>query len=284
MQEIDESNSLIKNENSIMGNQTNRDTTSVMPDYNNAILDTDPNVRHTFIQSNEQPFDVPVVKKIPKDIIHDFVFNLTLLFTLTTLQLIIPQIVIISSKKKIDYNSFFMNSYWLLLALIIIFLTIILVVFFLKKIFLHNKIGISIPLFIIYIMTITLIFTFVSFYSVELTLGVSIIQLVSFSSLLLLEFITIMRDKHHIKLVIIYSISIIGFTIYCIVVKKQIVGCFIYIVFLMLFCTYAIFEFKHMLIEFVEIFKVSFEREMSIMVYAIAMMNSNIDILMCCFK
>lgn len=284
MQEIDESNSLIKNDNSLMGNQTNRDNTSAMPDYNTAIVDTEPNVRHTFIQNNEQPLDVPVVKKIPKDIIHDFVFNLNLLFTLTTLQLIIPQIVIISSKQKIDYNSFFMNSYWVLLALIIIFLAIILVVFFLKKIFLHKKIGISISLFIIYIMTITLISTFVSFYSVELTLGVSIIQLVSFSSLLLLEFITIMRDKHHIKLSIMYSISIIGFTVYCIVVKKQIVGCFIYIVFLMLFCTYAIFEFKHMLIEFVEIFKVSFEREMSIMVYAIAMMNSNVDILMCCFK
>ncbi len=204
--------------------------------------------------------------------------------TLSTVQAIIPQIVIIISKNKIDYYSFFSSSYWVLIVLVAVLVGIALTVFFLKKNFLGHQIALSIPLFIVYIMVVTLISTFASFYSVELALGVSLCQLIAFASMLLLDLIKQMRDKYHIKLMIEYVIILIGFIVYCCVVKKQIVGCFIYLTFLMLFCTYMIFEFRHMLFEFVNTFKLSCEKEISIMVYAVAMMNSNVDILMCCFK
>ena len=287
MIENDESNSLIRNENPSFVNQpiTNNNSLLIPGDNQNGPIDTDTNFRATFIQNvNDIQNDINIKTEIPQETIHTFTLYLTALFTLSTVQAIIPQIVIIISKNKIDYYSFFSSSYWVLIVLVAVLVGIALTVFFLKKNFLGHQIALSIPLFIVYIMVVTLISTFASFYSVELALGVSICQLIAFASMLLLDLIKQMRDKYHIKLMIEYVIILIGFIVYCCVVKKQIVGCFIYLTFLMLFCTYMIFEFRHMLFEFVNTFKLSCEKEISIMVYAVAMMNSNVDILMCCFK
>ena len=221
--------------------------------------------------------------KIPEEKINNFKFTLTLFYFITTVQILIPQIVIISSKKSVDYYDLFHRFWWILIILLSIFLTIIITVYVLKKKFFRN-LGGSIPLFIIYIFVILLIYTFISFYSIKMCFGICLIQFVVFGAILILEKIKILNDKPYFKLLIIYSLIIVGFVLFCIFGKTKIVNCFIYLIFLMMFCLYVIFEFKNMFISFVKDYNINFDKDLSLMLYAIGMMNSNVDILTCPFR
>ena len=221
--------------------------------------------------------------KIPEEKINNFKFTLTLFYFITTFQILIPQIVIISSKKSVDYYDLFHRFWWILIILLSIFLTIIITVYVLKKKFFRN-LGGSIPLFIIYIFVILLIYTFISFYSIKMCFGICLIQFVVFGAILILEKIKILNDKPYFKLLIIYSLIIVGFILFCIFGKTKIVNCFIYLIFLMMFCLYVIFEFKNMFISFVKDYNINFDKDLSLMLYAIGMMNSNVDILTCPFR
>ena len=203
---------------------------------------------------------------------------LTIFYIVTTFQSILPQIVIISSGGHIDYNDLFYRLWWLFLIFCSIFLTIVLSVYFLKK-----KIF-TIPIFVAYLFLLVLIYTFVSFYSVALTLSCCIIQFVIFSLILLFNQIQSLKSKPHVQLLIIYTLIGVGFIIYCFIAKENIVGCFIYLILLMVVCMYMIFEFKRMFIDFVNDYKVDYEKDVSLMLCAVAMMNSNIDIFTCVFR
>jgi len=221
--------------------------------------------------------------KIPEEKINNFKFILILFYFITTVQILIPQIVIISSKKSVDYYDLFSRFWWMLIIFITIFLSIIITVYMLKKKFFRN-LGGSIPLFITYIFVIILIYTFVSFYSINMCFGICLIQFVVFGTILILEKINILNDKPYIKLLISYSVIIIGFILFCIFAKTKIVNCFIYLIFLMMICLYILFEFKNMLISFVKDYNINYDKDLSLMLYAIGMMNSNVDILTCPFR
>ena len=221
--------------------------------------------------------------KIPEEKINNFKFILILFYFITTVQILIPQIVIISSKKSVDYYDLFSRFWWMLIIFITIFLSIIITVYMLKKKFFSN-LGGSIPLFITYIFVIILIYTFVSFYSINMCFGICLIQFVVFGTILILEKINILNDKPYIKLLISYSVIIIGFILFCIFAKTKIVNCFIYLIFLMMICLYILFEFKNMLISFVKDYNINYDKDLSLMLYAIGMMNSNVDILTCPFR
>ncbi len=222
-------------------------------------------------------------KKIPIEKLNYFSNILTIFYIVTTFQSILPEIVIISSSSHINYNDLFNRLWWLLLIFSAIFISIIISVYFLKKTIFRN-LGSTIPIFVSYLFLLILIITFVSFYSVVLTLSCCIIQFVVFSLILLFNHIQRLKTKPHVQLLIIYILIGIGFIIYCFIVKENIVGCFIYLILLMVECMYMIFEFKRMLIDFVNDYKVDYEKDVSLMLCAVAMMNSNIDIFTCVFR
>lgn len=223
-------------------------------------------------------------KIVPAETIHQFILSLTILFIIVTTQVIIPQIVIIFTKNKINYISFFNKSYWVIIILLVIIITISLIVYFLKMEFIHKGANLAIPLFLLYLLTLTLAVTIIAFYSVYLALGVCIIQLAAFATKAILELIECMRSKIHIQLIILSIVVFIGFILYCVIVREEIVGCFIYLIFLMIFCTYATFEFKNMIIEFCDKYRLDYQKDINISIYALSLMNANVDVITCCFK
>ena len=236
--------------------------------------------KEVLINDNEEEHEH---KKIPIEQLNYFSNILTLFYIVTTFQSILPEIVIISSSSHIDYNDLFNRLWWLLLIFCSIFISIVLSVYFLKRKIFRN-LGSTIPIFVTYLFLLILIYTFVSFYSVVLTLSCCIIQFVVFSLILLFNQIQRLKSKPHVQLLFIYSLIGIGFILYCFLVKENIVGCFIYLIFLMVVCMYMIFEFKRMFIDFVNFYKVDYEKDVSLMLCAVAMMNSNIDIFTCVFR
>ena len=222
-------------------------------------------------------------KKIPMEKLNYFSNILTIFYIVSTFQSILPEIVIISSSNHIDYNDLFNRLWWLLLIFCSIFISIIISVYFLKRKIFRN-LGSTIPIFVSYLFLLILIYTFVSFYSVKLTLSCCIIQFVVFSLILLFNQIQRLKSKPHVQLLIIYILIGVGFIIYCFIAKENIVGCFIYLVLLMVVCMYMIFEFKRMFIDFVNDYKIDYEKDVSLMLCAVAMMNSNIDIFTCVFR
>ena len=236
--------------------------------------------KEVLINDNEEEHEH---KKIPIEQLNYFSNILTLFYIVTTFQSILPEIVIISSDSHINYNDLFNRLWWLLLIFCSIFISIVLSVYFLKRKIFRN-LGSTIPIFVTYLFLLILIYTFVSFYSVVLTLSCCIIQFAVFSLILLFNQIQRLKSKPHVQLLFIYSLIGIGFILYCFLVKENIVGCFIYLIFLMVVCMYMIFEFKRMFIDFVNFYKVDYEKDVSLMLCAVAMMNSNIDIFTCVFR
>lgn len=236
--------------------------------------------KEVLVNDNEEEHEH---KKIPIEQLNYFSNILTLLYIVTTFQSILPEIVIISSGSHINYNDLFNRLWWLLLIFCSIFISIVLSVYFLKRKIFRN-LGSTIPIFVTYLFLLILIYTFVSFYSVVLTLSCCIIQFVVFSLILLFNQIQKLKSKPHVQLLFIYFLIGIGFILYCFIAKENIVGCFIYLVLLMVVCMYMIFEFKRMFIDFVNFYKVDYEKDVSLMLCAAAMMNSNIDIFTCVFR
>jgi hypothetical protein len=179
-------------------------------------------------------------KKIPIEKLNYFSNILTLFYIVTTFQSILPEIVIISSSSHIDYNDLFNRLWWLLFIISSIFISIIISVYFLKRKIFRN-LGSTIPIFVSYLFLLILIYTFVSFYSVMLTLSCCVIQFVVFSLILLFNQIQRLKTKPHIQLFIIYVLIGVGFIVYCFIAKENIVGCFIYLILLMVVCMYMIF-------------------------------------------
>ncbi len=204
--------------------------------------------KEVLINDNEEEHEH---KKIPIEQLNYFSNILTLFYIVTTFQSILPEIVIISSGSHINYNDLFNRLWWLLLIFCSIFISIVLSVYFLKRKIFRN-LGSTIPIFVTYLFLLILIYTFVSFYSVVLTLSCCIIQFVVFSLILLFNQIQRLKSKPHVQLLFIYSLIGIGFILYCFLVKENIVGCFIYLIFLMVVCMYMIFEFKRMFIDFLD--------------------------------
>jgi hypothetical protein len=295
MLENEENNSLLKNESSPNDLNISFNDNSILQNTNNNINSTNFNdqlpqqlpekIRPTYINPpHPQLNPSSTSSQLSPDKIHSFVFILTLFFTLSTIQNIIPQLVVLISYKTVNYSNFFSKAYWLLIILTIIFISVIVIVFFVKQKLLTAHIGYSIPLFIVYLLSMIFIFTFTAFYSIALTLGITLIQLTLFGVLLLLEKINAVKTKYHIKLTIVFVLGVVEFIVYCIVVKSHIVGCFIYVVFLLLFCTYAVFQFKEILKEFKTKYNVDVNKDLPLMYYAIAMMNSHVDVFVCCFR
>lgn len=264
MIENDESNSLIKNDIS------NLDTSQL----GNTIISNVP--PHEPLQT-QRSVEKEEKNQISEESKYYFKNILTSFFLVTTIQIIIPQVVIIITKKTLDYHSFFTKSFWVLIILLILLFSINIVVFFFKS-YLQEKLGISIPLFILYILILTLISTFASFYSVELILGASVIRFCHFGTILIMGTIKSVRDKKLIQTVVVFSLTLVSFIIYCLVVKVQIVGCFIYCSLLSMFCLYAIFSFGSVLEEF------NNKNQASLMTYAISMMCCYVDALVSSFK
>lgn len=221
---------------------------------------------------------------VPENIISQFIQTYIIFFIILFLEILVPEILMYCTKKTVDYADIYSQNWFVMLIFIPLLIIIILLTFFLKKYIVKKNLNIMVPIFVIYIFLIVLIFIFVSFNSCEVMLSLVVISL--FSCLFL--FAVIKNSFLFKRRLLMFSINVfcilLGFILFCIFSGQKIIACFLYLTSLMILGYYIIYGLKFMYIDMVYYHGINYRNGVPLLVVALGMINSNVDIFIAPFR
>jgi hypothetical protein len=221
--------------------------------------------------------------KVAKEDISHYLTRCILIMFLVNSLTYIPGLVLMFNKHSYDYYTFFKGHWWILLIITLVFIAMNIFIFIKSEQLQLRSTNLSYIIFPIYVLFIIAIYTFLSFYSIELTLTFTGMLSAGLFLCYFFNNFSILDDKVWLKLTLIYSIVFIYMVLYTALVQNYFVEFFMLCVYALVLFGYINSQLKHILIRYSKDNKYN-RYDFNLRFYMTSIILSTVDIFVCAFR